>query len=1303
MFRKILTGVGATGVLSLLLAGMAPTAALAEPVEETAPVIVEQAEKVAPAIAEQADDAAPTISAAGTFQTQLGCSGDWQPECEYSQLKLDPESGLYFAEWTLAAGNYEMKFTADGGWDTNWGQWGVPGGNNIPFTTDGGTVYFVFNIETGRAVTSNKADVVTVPGTIQSAVGCTGDWMPDCLATAMFAQEDGTYIYETSLLPIGTYEFKVAKGMAWGQDWGVDGGSANISFTTTEVGELVTITWDPVSKVPNVTTANPQLPGTGTSQVIWLETGTAAWPKSLVENPENLHYILQEWPDVDITPVELTEAQKDLDWRTKTGYIGLALSEDGEPLSRATAQKILRGNVTFQADNGDAAVAATRAQIASVLDDIYGESARGADLGVTWNGGTPTLSLWAPTAQSVQLQLFLGGADTPEILDATWDDASGVWSVEGLPSWEDGEYLWDVEVYVAAADEVVSNIVTDPYSEGLTVNSARSVIVNMANPKWAPAGWGTGSVPALRNQSEQTIYELHVRDFSIWDETVPQELRGSYAAFTQDGTDGVNHLKALSEAGLTTVHLLPTFDIATTSIPELRSEQQIPQVDGIELLDSNLLALTATGDWASASEVQQSAVEAVKNVDGFNWGYDPFHWGTPEGSYATEGKQNGGDRNMQYREMVAALHDMDLRVVQDVVFNHTAAAGQSEMSILDRVVPGYYQRLNKVGGVENSTCCSNIATENVMAEKIMVDTLVAQAVNYHIDGFRFDLMGHHSLENMINVRNALDALTVAKDGVDGSAIYLYGEGWDFGEVAGNALFEQATQTNIAGSNIGAFNDRLRDAVRGGGPFDEDMRTYQGFGTGQFTDPNGTSTDSAATQEASLLHNMELIMVGLAGSLKDYEIPTQDGMTAGKDVDYNGQPAGYTASPQESVNYVEAHDNETLFDNGIFKLPADSSMDTRIRMQALANATVMLGQSPAFLASGTELLRSKSLDRDSYNSGDWFNAIDWSMEWNTFAKGLPIAEKNQDKWGIMRPLLENDANLPGSEDMAETNAMVLELLELRSSTPLFTLGDADLIDQKLSFPNMGANATPGVIVMALDDLKGKDVDPALDGVVVVFNATPDSWEQPIEGMSGRGFELSDVQQDGVDSTVKEATWNTKDGKATVPARTVAVFTQAASETPPTEEDKPSLTVDPQKVEAGSPLSVSGSDWKPGSTVNLSLVKDGATDAVVTGTVTVSEQGTFTTTLDIPAGATAGDYKVVAVGDGEQASAAVEVVAAGSGGGDGGNGGTGGGDSDGSGGSGGRLPTTGAQITGLVILGLLALGTGTALTVRSRRKA
>ena len=525
--------------------------------------------------------------------------------------------------------------------------------------------------------------------------------------------------------------------------------------------------------------------------------------------------------------------------------------------------------------------------------------------------------------------------------------------------------------------------------------------------------------------------------------------------------------------------------------------------------------------------------------DGFNWGYDPFHFQAPEGSYAVD--PDGGARVEEFREMVGALHGMGLQVVLDEVYNHSAASGQGAKSVLDRIVPGYYQRLNAAGNVETSTCCQNVATEHEVAEKLMVDSVVLWAKEYKVDGFRFDLMGHHSKANMLAIRAALDELTLAEDGVDGKAVYLYGEGWNFGEVANNARFEQATQGQLGGTGIGTFNDRLRDGVHGGSPVVGESLFEQGYGTGLAGDPNGRPLARDESEIRTLGEQTDLVKLGLAGNLRDFEFTGYDGvLKSGAEVDYNGAPAGYADQPDEVINYVDAHDNETLYDLGVLKLPVDLPMADRVRMNTLSLATVTLSQTPSFWHAGTELLRSKSLDRNSYNSGDWFNRIDWTGQESTFGSGLPNEADNGEKWPIMEPLLANPALKPAAADIATAEASALDLLRVRDEVDLLQLGSAELIDEKLSFPNSGPGATPGLIVMEIDDLVGDDVDPELDGALVVFNSSPEAITEQVDGLAGRDFALTEAQANGSDAVVKSTTWDAASGSVTVPARSVAVL-------------------------------------------------------------------------------------------------------------------------------------------------------------------
>jgi pullulanase-type alpha-1,6-glucosidase len=409
-----------------------------------------------------------------------------------------------------------------------------------------------------------------------------------------------------------------------------------------------------------------------------------------------------------------------------------------------------------------------------------------------------------------------------------------------------------------------------------------------------------------------------------------------------------------------------------------------------------------------------------------------------------------------------------------------------------------------------------------------VDSIVTWAKEYKVDGFRFDLMGHHPKANILAVRKALDALTPDKDGVDGKKIILYGEGWNFGEVADDARFVQATQKNMAGTGIATFSDRARDAVRGGSPFDADPGV-QGFASGLYTDPNSSPANGdPAEQKARLLHYQDLIKVGLSGNLAGYRFTDTGGNeVTGAQVDYNGAPAGYAAAPGDALAYADAHDNETLFDALAYKLPASTGAADRARMQVLAMATATLSQGPSLSQAGTDLLRSKSLDRNSFDSGDWFNAIHWNCaDGNGFGRGLPPAADNQDKWPYAGPLLTSVK--VGCPEIEGAFAAYRDLLRIRTTERAFSLATAAQVQSALSFPLSGTHETPGVITMRLGDL------------VVVFNATPERQQQRVASLAGAHYRLHPVQARGADPVVKTSSYEAGSGTFTVPARTVAVF-------------------------------------------------------------------------------------------------------------------------------------------------------------------
>ncbi|MFC4529216.1 pullulanase-type alpha-1,6-glucosidase [Sphaerisporangium dianthi] len=824
----------------------------------------------------------------------------------------------------------------------------------------------------------------------------------------------------------------------------------------------------------------------------------------------------------------LTAAQK-ATWPHLASYAALKV----DPRDADLVREALRGQVVaVERDAAGVLRTATGVQIPGVLDDLYAGAAT-AELGPVWpsssasasqlsaGSASPTLSVWAPTARKVELALYRdasGGGRAVHRMRR--DDATGVWSVRGLPTWKGSYYTFLVTVYAPAAGKVVTNEVTDPYSVSLAADSARSQLADLSDRSLQPRGWSTLRKPGAVPQEKASIYELHVRDFSASDATVPAAKRGTFAAFTGDSA-GMKELRALAADGLTHVHLLPAFDIG--SVPERRADRTEPSCD--------LAAMPAD------SERQQQCVAETAAKDSFNWGYDPVHYTVPEGSYSTD--PDGSRRVEEFRSMVAGLSGAGLRVVMDVVYNHTFAAGQDPKSVLDRVVPGYYHRLLPDGTVATSTCCAGTATEHAMMGKLVVDSVVTWARQYKVDGFRFDLMGHHPKANILAVRAALDKLTLARDGVDGKSIILYGEGWNFGEVADGARFVQATQANMAGTGVGTFNDRLRDAVRGGGPFDADPRV-QGFGSGLAGAPNGSPANGdAGQQKARLLHYQDLIKVGLSGNLRDYRFTASDGReVTGAQVDYNGSPAGYTAAPGEAVTYVDAHDNETLFDALAYKLPQPTPMDDRVRMQALSLASAILSQGTAFVHAGSERLRSKSLDRNSYDSGDWFNRLLWDCSaGNGFGAGLPPKADNESKWPYARPLLADPALKPGCAAIQAARARAGELLKIRSSSPAFSLGSLAEVQKRLSFPVGGGGETPGVITMHLDS---SGVDPRWKSVTVVFNATPETQAQTVAALKGAQVALHPVQAASDDPVVRRSSFDPSTGTLTVPARTVAVF-------------------------------------------------------------------------------------------------------------------------------------------------------------------
>ncbi len=1065
----------------------------------------------------------------GSFQDELGCSGDWQPDCDATALAFDATDDVWQGTFEIPAGSWEYKAALDGSWDENYGANATRNGANLALALDAAApVKFYFDRATNWITSDRNARIVTAPGSFQSELGCPGDWQPDCLRSWL-EDPDGDGVYtRTVVLPAGTYETKAAIDESWDENYGEGGvqNGPNIAFTVPSDCAEVFFSFDGATNVLTVSAAGAPRGDLRQQKAHWLARDVVAW--RLAGPPEQARVRLHYDP---IAGLELGT-----DGVTGGESVPLAYDPAGVPAELAAryphladlpvfrvAQEdlarvpaILRDQIAVSATAEDGTpVDATGLQIPGVLDDLFFYD---GPLGPAYATDGVTLRLWAPTAQSVLVHLFAGPdpAAASTVLEMAEDPATGVWSAALGPAVDRAYYLYEVRVFAPTTGRIETNLVTDPYSVSLSADSARSQIVDLADPALEPEGWSELAKPPLAAPEDIAIYELHVRDFGIRDASVPEADRGTFRAFAHPDSDGMRHLGALAESGLTHVHLLPTFDFAT--VPERREDRLEP-----------------AGDLASFppdSEAQQAAIWEVRQRDGFNWGYDPWHYSAPEGGYATN--PDGAVRIREFREMVAGLNRAGLRAVMDVVYNHTTASGESDKSVLDRVVPGYYHRLNDSGAVEHSTCCENTASEHLMMEKLLIDSVRMWATAYKVDGFRFDLMGHHMKSNMTKLRAVLDALTSEDDGVDGRAIWVYGEGWNFGEVANDARGVNATQLNMAGTGIGTFNDRLRDAVRGGSPFS--AITDQGFATGLATDPNGTDQGDAL---AKLLYQSDWIRAGIAGGLADYRFESAGGaVVKSAEIDYNGQPTGYTRDPQESINYVSAHDNETLFDAVQLKAPRALPLAERERLQVLGLATVALAQGVPFFHAGADILRSKSMDRDSYDSGDWFNAIDWTYATTNWGHGLPVADKNRSNWAIMAPLLADPALAPPAGDLAAVHERFRELLRIRKSTGLFRLRTAEDVESRLAFHNTGPGQIPGVIAFTVADDDGR-VDRRLLRVAVVLNGRPDGVELADGELEMFPYRLHAVLCGSADPIVRQA-HRTPSGALAVPARTAAVF-------------------------------------------------------------------------------------------------------------------------------------------------------------------
>jgi pullulanase len=899
---------------------------------------------------------------------------------------------------------------------------------------------------------------------------------------------------------------------------------------------------------------HPQVGPAAEARAYWLDRGLIQWPGASAEGRFRLYH--------SATAALRAEAGKPV--RGADGVIGLTVAKAELPKALAerfkfigagprlalpegavVAQQLREQMLLVREDAHGLVLATTALQTPGALDDLYA-AAETATLGAFRYGRqdisedfATRFALWAPTARHVAVCARTGDAQTRAMaLPARRDDTSGVWTLD-LPGALHGmHYAYLIDVYVPGVG-IVRNRVTDPYSVGLTTDSKRSVVLDLDAPDTKPDGWDAASRPAaLTSNTDLSIYELHVRDFSRDDASVRAAWRGKYLAFTEDDSNGMRHLRAMAQAGMTDVHLLPTYDLST--VPETGCiTPQIPNA-------------------APDSEAQQAAVAAVASKDCFNWGYDPFHYDVPEGSYAIE--PNGAARIREFRTMVQALHGAGLRVGLDVVYNHTFASGQDEKSVLDRIVPGYYHRLDAAGKLERSTCCENTATEHRMMAKLMIDSAAHWVKHYRIDSFRFDLMGHQP-------RAAMERLQRAVDEAAGRRVQLIGEGWNFGEIANGARFVQASQLSLQNSGIATFSDRARDALRGGGCCDsgEGMVANQGWLNGLHDAPNDRNLGK--DRRAELLRSADLARIGLAGTLREVRMLGADGVEKPlSQFDYAGQPAGYAAEPGEVVNYVENHDNMTLFDLNALRLPRETSREDRARVQLLGVATTALSQGVAYYHAGIEILRSKSLDKNSFDSGDGFNRLDWTYTDNGFGAGLPPQRDNGKDWPLLKPVLADASIKPTPREIAWMRDAFNDLLKIRASSTLFRMRSAADVGARLSFRNVGSAQNPLVLAVHLNGgriaVESEHADEIAAGeaiaqteraapypgagfreILYFINTSPEPQTLTLTEERGKRYRLHPEQasaQAADKRPVQQARYDERTGKFKIPARTTVVY-------------------------------------------------------------------------------------------------------------------------------------------------------------------
>jgi len=514
----------------------------------------------------------------------------------------------------------------------------------------------------------------------------------------------------------------------------------------------------------------------------------------------------------------------------------------------------------------------------------------GSDLELTYSPQSCKFRVWAPTAEQVKILLYDHGSEGGAYQTHDLDRAeNGTWTLKIDENLKGKFYTFQIRIGEKWLPETPGIWV-----KATGINGKRAAIIDMAETN--PTGWDDDVRPALKNFTDIMLYEVHVRDFSIAPNS-GMKHKGKFLAFTEHGTKnaageatGIDHLK---ELGITHVHLLPSFDFASID-------------------------------------------ETKLNQNKYNWGYDPLNYNVPEGSYSTNPK-DPACRIREYKQMVQALHQAGIRVVMDVVYNHTAVGKNSHFDLL---APGYFYRMNADSSWSNASGCGNeTASERAMMRKFIVESVVYWATEYHIDGFRFDLMGIHDIETMNAIRAALDKVD--------KTIFVYGEGWT---AAASPLAEskRAVKKNAKElENIAVFSDDIRDALTGSWMHPQ----IPGFVSG---------TDSLE----------ESVKFGVVGATKHADINYAKLL-------YSKAP--YVNNPSQVINYVSCHDDKCLVDKLNASRPQGASDEELVRFNKLAQTIVFTSQGVPFIYAGEELYRNKKGIHNTYQSPDSINRIDWNFK------------------------------------------------------------------------------------------------------------------------------------------------------------------------------------------------------------------------------------------------------------------------------------------------------------------------------------